>query len=80
MTPDAYYWISLAYVSIAGLTSISLFGKAYEGHRRKKRSYDVYDSTQSHKKPIDYILHVLHIPPYMIAAYWYYDSYKNYKV
>lgn len=63
MTPDAYYYISVAYASIAALTSVGLVVKRF------KKQF-------KHPGFIEYILHGLHIPPYLIAAYWYWDSYE----
>ena len=83
MTPTAYYWISMAYASIALLTIISLILKAYGGYCRKKQRCNAYScSTESietscSSKPMDYVLHILHVPPYLIAAYWYYNAYKD---
>ena len=45
MTPDAYYWIAVAYASIAGLTSMSLCVKGYNAYRDNKYY------------PTDYVLH-----------------------
>lgn len=63
MTPDAYYYISVAYASIAVLTSVGLVVKRF------KKQF-------KHPGFIEYVLHGLHIPPYIIAAYWYWDSYE----
>lgn len=63
MTPDAYYYIAVAYASIAVLTSVGLVV------RRFKKQF-------KHPGFIEYVLHGLHIPPYMIAAYWYWDGYE----
>ena len=63
MTPDAYYYISVAYASIAALTSVGLVVKRF------KKQF-------KHPGFIEYVLHGLHIPPYIIAAYWYWDSYE----
>lgn len=63
MTPDAYYYISVAYASIAALTSVGLVVKRF------KKQF-------KHPGFIEYVLHGLHIPPYLIAAYWYWDSYE----
>lgn len=63
MTPDAYYYISVAYTSIAALTSVGLVVKRF------KKQF-------KHPGFIEYILHGLHIPPYLIAAYWYWDGYE----
>lgn len=78
MTPEAYYWIYVAYLSIAGLTSMSLGIKAYNGYKANKhRRYNLQQLIRS--KPMDYILHALHVPPYLMAAYWYYDAYEHTK-
>lgn len=63
MTPDAYYYITVAYGSIAGLTTVGLVIKKFKKHFK----YPGF---------IEYVLHGLHIPPYIIAAYWYWDAYK----
>lgn len=63
MTPDAYYYIAIAYASIAGLTTVGLIVKRYKEYFR-------------HPEFIEYVLHGLHVPPYLIAAYWYWDGYK----
>ena len=63
MTPDAYYYISVAYASIAALTSVGLVVKRF------KKQF-------KHPGFIEYVLHGLHIPPYLIAAYWYWDGYE----
>ena len=76
MTPDAYYWISIAYGSIAASTALSLVLKAYNAHKLNK-SLKYSQEPKVHPKPMDYILHCLHIPPYVIASYWYYDSYLS---
>lgn len=73
MTPDAYYYISLVYLSIAGLTSGTLCLKAYYGHQKYK--YLERSEQIKQMKPFQYFLHILHIPPYLIASYWYYDAY-----
>ena len=77
MTPDAYYYISLAYLSIAGLTTFTLCLKGYLTYKENK--YLVSGDRKHKWKPLQYFLHSLHIPPYLIAAYWYYDAYENYK-
>lgn len=64
MTPDAYYYISFAYVCIAALTAIGLVVKKFKGCFK-------------HPEWIEYTLHGLHIPPYLIAAYWYWDAYSE---
>ena len=63
MTPDAYYYISVAYASIAALNSVGLVVKRF------KKQF-------KHPGFIEYVLHGLHIPPYLIAAYWYWDGYE----
>lgn len=63
MTPEAYYYISIAYASIAGLSIIGLIVKRFKHHFK-------------HPEFIEYLLHGFHIPPYLIAAYWYWDGYK----
>lgn len=68
MTPDAYWYISIAYLSIGFLTGASLLVKKY------KDSFKKLDP-----EIIEYMLHILHIPPYIIASYWYYDSYVQYQ-
>ena len=75
MTPEAYYYISLAYLSIAGLTGATLLLKGYNSHKMHK--YMCKDERQKHRQPLQYVLHSLHIPPYLIASYWYYDAYKE---
>jgi hypothetical protein len=64
MTPDAYYYIAIAYISIAGLTIAGLILKRFE-NRFKNPSF------------IEYLLHSFHVPPYLIAAYWYWDAWNN---
>ena len=66
MTPEAYYYICIAYGSIALLTGFGLILKRY------KASFMYPES-------IEYLLHGLHIPPYMIASYWYWDAYNEYE-
>lgn len=61
MTPDAYWYISLAYGSIAILSGFSLI---------VKRTFKNPDNVNN-------VLHGLHIIPYCIAAYWYYDASKT---
>lgn len=73
MTPEAYYYISLAYLSIASLTAFTLCLKGYIGYRNSNCE------KPKPLKPFFYILHSLHIPPYLIAAYWYYDAYLESK-
>lgn len=79
MIREAYYWIAVAYASIAIITIISLFMKGYNGYIHKQRTKYMVQASVQRTKYMDYVLHALHIPPYMIAAYWYYDAYKNYK-
>ena len=76
MKTEAYYYISVIYVSIAGLMFITLCVKGY--YTYKKVRYVHKEDRLKIIKPIQYILHLLHIPPYLIAAYWYYDSYQEY--
>ncbi len=64
MTPDAYYYISFAYVFIAGVSTVGLVVKRFKHHFR-------------HPEWIEYTLHGLHIPPYLIASYWYWDAYSS---
>lgn len=74
MTPDAYLYICIAYMSVAGLTASTLCLKGCLSH--KKYRYMCKEDRQSNWKPLQYVLHTLHIPPYLIAAYWYYDAYQ----
>jgi hypothetical protein len=60
MSPDAYYYISFAYVFIAIITALSLVIKRCK-----------------HPEWVEYVLHGLHIPPYLIASYWYWDAYSS---
>jgi hypothetical protein len=76
MKEDAYWYISMAYASIAGLSSLTLITKAYLGYKRYK--YLEKEDKHSYYRPLQYILDTLHIPPYVIASYWYYDAYKSY--
>ena len=82
MKESSYYYISITYCTIAALSAISLGIKGYLGYLNTRDTY-LYDDSSSLKKrrahSIDYILHILHIPPYLLAAYWYYDSYVEYK-
>ena len=64
MTQDAYYYIAIAYASIAALTSVGLIVKRFKKHFK-------------HPGFIEYVLHGLHVPPYLIAAYWYWEGYEN---
>jgi hypothetical protein len=75
MTPDAYYYISIAYVSIAGLSVLTLSLKGFNTY--KEIRYLENSEKLCRVKPLQYVLHALHIPPYLIAAYWYYDAYKE---
>jgi len=77
MTPDAYYYISLAYLSIASLTAFTLCLKGYTGYRQSR--YLTSSERKGNMKPLIYVLHSLHIPPYLIASYWYYDAYNTYE-
>ena len=72
MAPESYLYIGITYLVIAAVTALSLALKAREG-RRKNRYREV-----PIRKPLNYILHALHIPPYLMAAYWYYDAYVHY--
>ena len=74
MTPDAYYWIAMAYASISGLSGFSLVAKAYNAYKLNQ-SLKYSHEPKIRPKPMDYVLHGLHIPPYLLAAYWYYDAY-----
>ena len=64
MNPEASFYISLAYVSIAFLSTVGLVLKRFKA---------VFKNPEF----IEYLLHAFHIPPYLIAAYWYWDSYNN---
>tara|TARA_B100001996_G_scaffold371581_1_gene347070 strand:- start:610 stop:864 length:255 start_codon:yes stop_codon:yes gene_type:complete len=76
LTEDAYFYISIAYASIACLTTGSLI---LNGWMQYKKYRYVSELDRKHaKKPLHYVLHALHIPPYLIASYWYYDAYKDY--
>lgn len=77
MTPDAYYYISMVYFTIAGLTGLMLSVKGYNTYKQTR--YLESSERWEKIKPVQYILHSLHIPPYIIAAYWYYDAYVEYK-
>ena len=72
MKEDAYLGISMAYMSVAVLTSVGLIVKGYDGyiHNTLHKNY--------RKRTLDYVLHCLHIPPYLIASYWYYDAYIHF--
>ena len=76
MKEDAYWYISMAYASIAGFSTITLGLKAYLGYKRYK--YLKNEDKHSYYRPLQYILDSLHIPAYVIASYWYYDAYNNY--
>lgn len=76
MTPNAYLYISIAYLFIALSTTFTLCLKGYIGY--KNSIYLVEYEKKQKWKPIQYILHSFHIPPYLIASYWYYDSYLQY--
>lgn len=77
MTPVAYFYISMVYFTIAGLSFVTLTIKGYNAYKNTRYIEDSEKWTKI--KPVQYILHGLHIPPYIIAAYWYYDSYIQYK-
>jgi len=77
MTPDAYYYISMVYFSIAGLTFFTLSLKGYNTYKQTR--YIEASERWNKIKPLQYILHALHIPPYIIAAYWYLDAYLEYR-
>lgn len=62
MTPDAYYYISVAYASIAALTSVGLVVKRFK-KQFKHPGFIECPPRSSH-------------PPYLIAAYWYWDGYE----
>ena len=74
MKEDAYWYISMAYGSIAGLSTLTLGLKAILGYKYLKD-----DDKHSYYRPLQYILDSLHIPAYIIASYWYYDAYENYQ-
>ena len=74
MTPNAYLYISWAYLSVAALTTSTLCLKGYNAYKDNK--YIKYGESKQTIQPLQYVLHALHIPPYLIAAYWYYDSYE----
>ena len=67
MNPEACYYICFAYISIAILSMIGLMLKRFK-HNFK------------YPELIEYLLHFFHIPPYFVAAYWYYDCYKDFDV
>ena len=67
MTPESYYYIALAYLSIATLTTTTLCIKGVMVCVKSNRKL----------KWVQYMLHSLHVPPYLIAAYWYYDAYSH---
>ena len=75
MSPEAYYYICLAYLSVAGLTTATLCLKGYNSYKDSR--YLTYEERIKRKQPLQYVLHALHIPPYLIASYWYYDAYNN---
>ena len=77
MTPEAYFYISLAYLCIAIITTFTLCLKGYIGYQNSKYLLDF--EKKKKWKPLQYLLHSFHIPPYLIASYWYYDSYIEYK-
>lgn len=78
MTPIAYLYISIAYFIIAVSTTITLCIKGYLGYNKKiSHKYLEDDPIKRSWRPFQYILHSFHIPPYLIASYWYYDSYIN---
>ena len=64
-------------MSIATLTGFTLCLKGFNAYKYHKYMTD--EDKKKHFKPLAYVLHGLHIPPYLIAAYWYYDSYKHLK-
>ena len=78
MTPEAYLYISVAYFSIAMLTLITLSIKGYINYKKRTNKYCLDEFKKKEWKPIQYILHLFHVPPYLIASYWYYDAYIGY--
>lgn len=76
MKEHAYWYISMAYGSIAGFSTITLGLKAFLGYKRYK--YLKNEDKHTYYRPLQYILDSLHIPAYVIASYWYYDAYINY--
>ena len=78
MSPESYLYISITYLSIALLTGGTLCLKGYNSHR--KHRYMTDEERSLHKNRMPYILHALHIPPYLIASYWYYDAYEHYNI
>lgn len=77
MKENAYWYISMAYASIAGLSTLTLSLKAYLGYKRYR--YLENEDKHSYYRPLQYILDSLHIPAYTIASYWYYDAHINYE-
>lgn len=77
MKENAYWYISMAYASIAGLSTLTLAIKAFLGYKRYK--YLKEEDKHSYYRPLQYILDSLHIPAYCIASYWYYDAYHHYE-
>jgi len=71
MIQDAYWNISMVYFSISTLTTISLL--------LKMKRYPDRLSHILNPRTFDNILHFLHIPPYLIAGYWYLESYKEHE-
>lgn len=73
MKKQAYLYISLAYISLSLLTIVMLCVKGYNSYHRFK--YSTIEERRRKQNITQYLLHSLHIPAYLIAAYWYYDSY-----
>ena len=67
----------MAYASIAGVSTFTLILKGYLGYKRYK--YLQNEDKHIYYRPLQYILDALHIPAYIIASYWYYDSYRHYE-
>ena len=81
MKEISYYYISIAYCSFAGLSAVGLVLKGYIGrlHRLDVYRPDYNVQKKRRVKYMDYMLHALHIPAYLMASYLYYDAYSQHK-